>query len=408
MRFESSAIAGMPLGLVEAALRGLPGPVGTYLPCGEADLRPALYAPASDFADFAAAAVLALFPGELDPFLAQRLAAPAFADAPASFAYGEDILVLDLARGSSGSSADYGAAFLASVLAAVHAATPRLILAAGDGPEGAALAEAFADDDILVLLRPEGAELRGVGSARLARSGGRVLVLDIEGGGDGLSALLGAASGRTLAGFPATIACPANPARFAARVILHAAAFSLASRGSSGDVLGALGPGDDLALAAGLWCWRLGLPQGGLVVPRIEFGAARPGTGRELVERFGADNPGVVHSLVRCSEPSERQAKDARQALAAAGGPELDLASAYSLAAAELALDTGLRGHARIVVYREALPVWDAGGPVADGIPRAAARPIPSADASVPPNLDALDAALVRLRGELELDSRIG
>lgn len=410
MRFECGAPGTPSLGLAAAALRGLPDSGGRYLPSGEADLRPALYAPASSFPDFAAAAALALFPDELDPLTAERLAASAFASAPPSFAYGDDILVLDLAAGASGSSEDYGARFLAGILADARARSgnPRLVLADGSLPDAAALVEAFArekerdglEGEPLVLLMPRGSSLRGVKPLRLARNGGRTFVLDVRCGPGELEPLLAKAACSALAGRAATVAGPHNPARFAARIILHAAAFSLASRGSSGDVIGALAHGDGLALAAALWGWRLGLPQSALLLSRCEGAADDFTTCHDLVEHFEGENPGAFRSLVRRVVPSPAQADEARAALAFAGGPELDQSSACSLAAAELALTSGLRGHARIVVYRESLPISNVAS-VSAGASTGSPSDEPlsglPADVSIEPSLEALEAALARL-----------
>ena len=408
MHFETNQPNGSSVGFVEAALRGFSGPGCPFLPAGEADLRPALYAPASAFSDFAAAAAMSLFPGEIDPNLAERLASTAFPSLPSSFSYGEELLVFDLAGGASQSIADYEAAFLSTLLAAApRSGKNRIVLAAAGShvAEASALAEAFAtlsgatvmDGPTLVLLAARGESFRGIRPFRLARSGGRVFVIGVDAPPEALGELMGLAAGRELAGHPVTYGGPANPARFAARLVLHAATFSQASRGASGDLLCTLPPDDDFGLAAALWDWRFGLPQTGLVFPRADVAAPgdlapeQVGAGCELVERFAAEQPGALRGLVRTEPVSRAEAEAARAALAAAGGPILDLSSAYSLAAAGKALDSGLRGHARVILGRVADPAWDLGSPFAD------AQNAISADATILPRLDALEAAIARL-----------
>ncbi|HRY54010.1 MAG TPA: hypothetical protein P5142_05245 [Spirochaetia bacterium] len=416
MQFESNPAGKCALGLALAALRGQAGPGRGYFPVGEADLRPALYAPASSFPDFAAAALTALFPGELDPFLAERLAAAAFSLPPAAFPYGEELLLLDFAGGPSGSTADYGAALLAALLAEEGPGTERLLLSlapraeagGAEAAEAAALAEALAGRGgkaggfahRLVILKPRGSKLRGIGPSLLASAGGPVLIIDLEGSREEAAALVGAAAGAELAGRPLTAAGAANPARFAARIVLHAAAFSLASRGSAGEILHAFPPGDGFGLAAALWGWRLGLPESGLLLAEPRGGSAGPGRGSELVERFGAENPGALRALVRGQAVDREEAAAAAAALAAAGGPELDAGSALALAAAERALEAGLRGQARLVVGREALPSWDAGAASAEPLPE------PPADASIAPGLEELERALAGLLGGPAPDTR--
>jgi hypothetical protein len=79
-------------------------------------------------------------------------------------------------------------------------------------------------------------------------------------------------------------------------------------------------------------------------------------------------------------------ALSSRAALAAEGGPSLDLASAMTLVAAERLLDAGLSGHARIVVPMGADAAWD--GAAAVGLRDA------RVDADIAPSLAELERAL--------------
>ncbi len=417
MRFNDSLGGGQ--GLRASVLQGRPAGGASCIPGGEADLRPVLYAPPSLFPDSAAAAAMALFPGDLDPSLAERLASEAFPSPPPSFDHGEGIRILDFAVGRSGNVADHGAALLATLLRArrdgAEGRPPLLLVPLRDAAESAiaaAVAAALAAargsgedparggaDPLLVFLLPAGGGSRAV--PRLAMELG--LVLEIEGGPEGISRLLDEAAGGELAGRPATIAGTDNPAFLAARMILCAASFHQASEGSSGDLLFSFPSTDGIGLAAALWSWRFGLPLTGAILAVPEeapidgldpAGLVSP-PGRELLAAFENEQPGLLGSLVRVERSSRTEAEAARGRLSAAGGPALDLDSAHALAAAERVLAAGLEGHARVVVLREALPPSEeaASSPRGDGSRESGAPPLRAA-----PTLQALEAAIARAR----------
>ena len=354
---------GGTLGLFDAAARGYTAGAGFFSPLGDSDIRSAVYAPESSYTDAASSAIAALFPEDMDPFMAQRLAARAFSQVPACSERGEGILVADYGSGPSASAADSDAGFLAGILASVaRRSGPRMLLADGSGCEGAALSEAVAglNDLKLTLLYPEGRSATGLRGQRLAREGGQVGLVSVRGDRAAVERLIREAAGTRIAGMEVTAAGPANPARFAARIVALAATFAILRKGSAGDLYMGVRAGDGLGLAACLWAWRFGLPITGIVISVSEKGVLGPDTwSRSLIKRFDDERPGVIRSLALLQGVDRETALISRAALAAEGGPDLDLASAMTLVAAERALDAGLRGHARIVVPLGASPAWD-------------------------------------------------
>jgi len=354
------------IGLMDASARGYPPARGAFSPAGDADLRPAVYAPEASYAEAAASAIAALFPEEIDPVMADRLAGRAFAEAPARRERGGDILVADYASGPSGCASDAETGFLSGILglAARHGG-PRLLMADGTGSEGASLSEAIAGVPglRLALFYPEGQAASGIRSQRLAREGGQVDLIAVRGDRVAVDRLIRQAAGRMIDGTGLTAAGPANPARFAARIVALAATFSILRKGAVGDLLTGICAGDGLGFAACLWAWRLGLPLKGILLSIGTKGVlGLDPAGRALVDRFDAERPGVIRSLTLLQPVDRESAIRSRAAFAEEGGPALDIASAMTLVAAERALDAGLRGHARIVVPRGADPRWDIDG----------------------------------------------
>jgi hypothetical protein len=383
------------LGLIDAAARGYPPSAGFFSPLGDSDLRPAVYAPESSYADAAQSATAVLFTEDVDPFMAERLAGRAFSLTPPCYEPGEGILVADYCSGPSASDADSEAGFLAGILASVaRRAGPMLLIADGSGREGAALAEAIvgASELKLVLLYPEGRSASGVKGQRLAREGGQVSLVSVRGDRPAVDRLIREAAGTRIAGMAVAAAGPANPARFAARIVALAATFAILRKGSVGDFYMGVRAGDGLGLAARLWAWRLGLPITGIVLSVSEKGILGPDPwGRSLVGRFDAERPGVIRSLALLQNADREAALGCRAALASEGGPPLDLSSAMTYVAAQRSLEAGLGGHARIIVPLDADPAWEEGGVPAG--PRGGLRDA-RLDAEIGLSLDELSRAL--------------
>jgi len=382
-------------GLLDAASLGYPAAAGFFSPLGDSDIRPAVYAPDSSYADAASSSIAALFAEDVDPFMAERLARRAFASAPPSFEAGNGIVVVDRSRGPSGSAADSEASFMAGILSsAAKRSGPIMLLADGSGFEGAALSEAVAGtrELSLTLLYPEGCPASGVRGQRLAREGGAVRLISVRGDKRAVEELIRQAAGRRIGGSCVAAAGPANPARFAARIVSLAASFAELRKGNAGDFFVGVRAGEGIGLAACLWAWRLGLPISGIILSVSEKGILGPEPwGKGLVGRFDAERPGVIRSLALIQGADRASALASREALVLKGGPRLDGSSAYALVAAERALEAGLAGHARIIVPLDADPAWDEGHGAAG--PRGGLRDA-RADAEIEPSLPELEGVL--------------
>ncbi len=389
---------------------GYPGPEGVFALSGEGDVRQAVYSPESSFTETAAILLSTLFTEDIDPLLADRLAERAFSEAPAIVGREEAIPVVDLAGGPTGSSADYGAALLAGLLSARPKKGERRLIAAFPGPWGAALVESASDIESLEVLLICGEEdIRGIKAQRLAREGGKVLLVGLRADRKGRVDFLRSLCGRRLAGRDVVVAGPGNPVDFAAHLILHVAAFADLRRAAAGEIFAALPAESSLGLAAGLWAWRLGLPLSGLLLPHADrpLAEADPEFG-ELVDRFGSERSGLLGSILSGQDVSEAEALAARDELAARGGPWLDRSSSLALAAARRHLVPELLGHTHIVVSRHGHPYWERPSAPGGALWKAAAgapteRPAGLAGALADARLDAtIDADPKRLEALLE------
>lgn len=368
MKFLASSGGSAPTSLADAVASGYPGPGAWYLPGADADLRPLVYAPQSSFAESAALAAACLLPGTLDPAAAADLAEELSAAAPLVRELDEGLLLADLARGASGSAADFSAGIVAALLPGLLPERG-LALAGAEGAEAAALALAFSRPGaprLVLVVPPEGlprfpAELP---------AGRAPLLVGLPGGlaaRRGLERALAAAGAGTerLRGaplLPPVPVGPATPLRLLGRCLLFASLFTEARRGLAGDLLVAANPADGLSLATGLWAWRWGLPVSAFVralpsgLESTSSTDESEAAARAAIERALEGLPPSAVLVDRVVGPAalDRAADFSRDREA-----DLDRASLRALAAALDCLEEGYAGHARIVVPRFADPVWD-------------------------------------------------
>jgi hypothetical protein len=384
MRFRNTR-GGDLITLRDALSRGYPEGAGFWRPESGADLRSAIYSPVAGFTDLVTLAASELLSESLDPRHAAQIVQGAFSREPLSQALGEDILVLDLASGPTGSSADYGAAFSAGLLALDRDPQSELVLASAQVRDAAALASAFSASPSglpLVLLCGEGEGEKA--RSAISEGGSPVLVFEVEGGRTAASALERNLAGKSLAGKKVVAAGAATPARLLGRSLLFIGLFSLARRGLSGDLIVAAPPSDPLGLVTGLWAWSWGLPVSAFLLPSPSTDGAPPTepdeiAGGEFLERFDRDYP--LGSLVL----KVPLAEGLSPLESLPDGSRLDLASSLAAQAARSALLAGLAGHGTIVVPRFAEEGWTGprasrSGPAASATAKAAAGLAPVTD----------------------------
>jgi hypothetical protein len=359
MRFRSTR-GGDLLPFREAVSRGYPEEAGFYRPESGVDLRSAVYSPVAGFTDVVTLAASEMLPESLDPRHAAETAGVSFAREPSVHALGDDILVLDLASGPTGSSADYGAAFTAALLGQGHDPAREIVVASAAARDSAALAAAFSFQEgglPLVLLCEEG---RGGFAKAAVRAGGRpVHVIEVRGGRPAAAALERSLAGHELGGRRVVAGGAPTPVRLLGRCLLFIGLFSVARKGLAGDLIVAAPPGDSLGLITGLWAWGWGLPVSAFLLPTAHAGGEGEGggdpdslAGDEFLRLFDRDIP--LGSLVlRVPLVDGEKPLDALP-----GGLSLDEGSILAARAARSALAAGLAGHGKIVVPRFADERW--------------------------------------------------
>ncbi len=174
---------------------------------------------------------------------------------------GDGVLALELFHGPTLAFKDFGARFLAQVLARDAGARPRTVLTATSGDTGAAVAQAFhgLPGIQVVVLYPAG-RVSPLQERQFATCGGNVLALAVEGAFDDCQRLVkGAFEDAELVGrLGLTSANSINIARLLAQTLYY---FEAAAQAGPGDPLVVSVPSGNFGnLYAGLVARRLGAP----------------------------------------------------------------------------------------------------------------------------------------------------
>ncbi|MCX7786758.1 MAG: threonine synthase [Spirochaetes bacterium] len=193
MQFTSTRDPNLRVSFREAVFQGLAPDGGLYHPIETPDLRDLFlsFAPSQSFADLAESILPRLFPEEISPSVAKRIAQRAFPFSPALrriLPEGDrKIQILELFHGPSCAFKDFGASFLAAVMEEFlkDEASHAVILTATSGDTGSAVARAFYKREHIdvVILYPS-QRVSPLQEKQLTTLGGNIHALEVKGSFD--------------------------------------------------------------------------------------------------------------------------------------------------------------------------------------------------------------------------------
>lgn len=293
MRFVSTRDpGGETIDLYTAVRRGLAPDGGLYFPDQEPDLRALIrsFGPDMSFTDIAGAMIQALFPEYYDATTARALALQAFGFAPRLVELEPGIELLELFHGPSAAFKDFGAGFLAALLAQSRddSAERVLVLTATSGDTGAAVAQAFADTpgvDVAILYPDQ--RVSPLQERQLTVTAQNVQAFRVAGSFDDCQRLVKTAfADRALSDqFTLSSANSINVGRLLPQSFYYIYAFAQLSEREQDEIVFVVPSGNYGNLTAGLFAWRWGLPVSSFVaasnandvVPQyLKTGAYRP------------------------------------------------------------------------------------------------------------------------------------
>lgn len=275
MRFISTRDNKTEVGFKQAILDCIPADGGLYVPCDNSeDLRRwILYADeATSFASLAGSLTSALINKEFSPIICETIATKAFPINPILKQLDENLFLMELHNGETGTFKDYGVSYLTSVLETIlkYDGEKSILLDATTGELGACMAHAMRGKGLVksVLLAPKG-KFRGMKESDFVWNGGNIYPVEVDGDSDDCHNLIRKifADRSLIEKYHLTVANTANIGRLLPQAFFYTYAFSQIKKKAKGNIFYAMSAGNYGNLVAGLYGWRLALPVSGFIVP---------------------------------------------------------------------------------------------------------------------------------------------
>ena len=274
MRFVSTRDSKNIVTFRQALLDCMPADGGLYVPFEAEDLRKwILYADKhTSFANLAGTLTSALINKEFSPIICEAIAVRAFPFEPVVRQLDDNLFVLELYHGPTGTFKDFGVSYLTAALETVlqMEGEKAILLDATTGELGACMAQAMRGRRLLqsVLIAPKGC-LRGISERDFVWNGGNIYPVEVDGTETDCHNLVRAVFSRQelVKKYHLTVANTANIGRLLPQSFFYTYAFSHIKHLVNGDIFYALSAGNYGNLVSGLYSWQLALPVNGFIVP---------------------------------------------------------------------------------------------------------------------------------------------
>ena len=271
MRFRSTINNEPQVSFKDAILNCLPPSGGLYVPSEMIDLRQHFLKMDDNisYSELVAAVAPPLLSGELSHISASMAAKSAFDFEPELKQLDENISILNLYKGPTGTFKDFSIAFLAAILDELLQDNYKaMILSAVRGDGGKNLEKAFYGRKGLtsVLLYPSG-PIRGLDPKTFISEGGNIIPIQVKGNLDDCQRLVN----QTINDRPfserykITSANTINPGRLLPQAFYYLYAFIKIRKRLSGDLFFSVPSGNFGNLISGLYAWKFGLPVSGFI-----------------------------------------------------------------------------------------------------------------------------------------------
>lgn len=274
MKFYSTRNTENVAGFKKAVLDCMPSDGGLYVPYDMMDLRRwILYADENtSFSSLAGALTSAMVNDEFSPIICETIATRAFEKDPVFRQLDDNLFLLELHNGATGTFKDYGVSYLTAALETILQldGEKAILLDATTGELGACMSKAMKDKKLLksVLLTPKGS-LRGMDESDFVWNGGNLYPVEVDGTIEDCRNLVrGIFADRDLVEkYHLTVANTANIGRLLPQAFFYTFAFSRLKKIVNGDIYYAFSAGNYGNLISGLYGWRFALPVNGFIVP---------------------------------------------------------------------------------------------------------------------------------------------
>ncbi len=277
MRFISTRDSSNNVSFSRALLDCMPQDGGLYVPFECEDLRRwILYADENtSFANLAGTLTSCLINKEFSPIICETIATRAFPFSPLVRQLSDNLYVLELFHGPTGSHKDFGTSFLISALETIlqYNGEKSILLDATTGELGACMAHSLRGKRLVksVLLYPEG-KVRGINEEDFVWNGGNIYPIEVAGTEEDCHNLVRRifADRELVKKYHLTLANSANIGRLLPQAFFYTYAFTQIKKKTAGDIFYAQSAGNYGNLVAGLYSWLMALPLKGFIVPATE------------------------------------------------------------------------------------------------------------------------------------------
>ncbi|MCR5764249.1 MAG: pyridoxal-phosphate dependent enzyme [Treponema sp.] len=277
MKFVSTRDEKNIVSFSQALLKCMPADGGLYVPYECEDLRKwILYADEkTSFANLAGTLTSALINKEFSPIICEAIATRAFYFEPVVRQLDDNLFIMELYHGPTGTFKDFGVSYLSAALETVLQMNSQksILLDATTGELGACMAQALKGKKLVksVLLAPKG-KFRGMDEDCFVWNGGNVYPVEVDGTEKDCHDLIRKVFSNTelVEKYHLTVANTANIGRLLPQAFFYTFAFSRIKKNVCGDIFYALPVGNYGNLVSGLYSWKLALPVNGFIVPVSE------------------------------------------------------------------------------------------------------------------------------------------
>lgn len=277
MRFISTRDKNNSVSFKQALLNPMPSDGGLYVPESAEDLRHWIYYTNKDtsFVNIAGTLTSALINNEFSPIICETIATRAFPFEPILKKLDDNIYVLELFHGPTGSPKDFGVSYLTACLETIlqYDEQKSILLDATSGELGACMASAMRGKKLLksVLLCPKG-KLRGMEESDFVWNGGNIYPIEIDGDEKDCHNIVRKifADKSLVEKYHLTVANTANIGRLLPQEFYYTYAFSRLKDELNDEIYYAMTAGNYGNMVAGLYSWQYSLPVNGFVVPSTD------------------------------------------------------------------------------------------------------------------------------------------
>lgn len=274
MKFYSTRDVNNKAGFKKAVLDCMPSDGGLYVPDDVADLRRwILYADENtSFSSLAGSLTSAMINDEFSPIICETIATRAFKKDPVFRQLDDNLFMLELYNGDTGTFKDYGVSYLTATLETILQldGEKSILLDVTTGELGACMSKAMKDKKLLksVLLCPKGM-LRGMDESDFVWNGGNIYPVEVDGSVEDCRNLVRKifADRELVERYHLTVANTANIGRLLPQAFFYTYAFSRLKKIVNGDIYYAFSAGNYGNLISGLYGWKFALPVNGFIVP---------------------------------------------------------------------------------------------------------------------------------------------